>query len=149
MPTITFFTQTRQDGGVRSGVDVDETTALGLFRPGRSSEPDPALLWYVDVRCTGAGLPREGEAARRWLVRHMGQIRKAPEFAADEIPAGIDPGDWPFRREMKNGSSSTRILISCSAMRKIDARKLAAVLKGVANKWQETIESLSPLAEVI
>jgi len=62
MPTITFYRQARRDGGIRTGIEIDQNTVLMRFDRGRK-ESDPALLWCVDVRCSGARLPREPETA--------------------------------------------------------------------------------------
>lgn len=147
MPRISFYIQERLDGGVRTGVEVNGDTALGRFKPGRSNEPDPALQWYVDVRCSGARLPSEGEAARGWLIRNSAKVTGALKVAAAQIHAGIDPGDWPFRYEVTD-RTGTRILISCSATLNLSARKLAGVLKKLGDNWEKTLENLAPLTEV-
>ena len=45
--TITYYQQTRVDGGSRIGIETNGDTLWGQFEPG-NLEPDPALLWYVD-----------------------------------------------------------------------------------------------------
>ena len=52
MPNLTFYRQKRVDGGVRTGVELDGETVASLFEEG-DPERDPALLWFVDLRCEG------------------------------------------------------------------------------------------------
>ncbi len=147
MATITFFIQTRQDSGVRSGVDVNGNSVLTRFNAGSGDEPDPAIRWYVDVRCSGMVLPSGGDGARQWLAEHAPQIKAALLAAAQQIPAGIDPGDWPYRYESKIGAAR-KISIVCSAVRQVDARELGGILKDLAKNWNRHLHQLSSLAEV-
>ena len=52
---LSFYRQKRQDGGIRTAVTVDGDTVLHRFQPGEGAS-DPALLWYVDLRCAGRRL---------------------------------------------------------------------------------------------
>jgi len=49
---IAFFINARQDGGLRTGIDVNGETIWHHFIPG-PEDADPALLWWVDVTCKG------------------------------------------------------------------------------------------------
>jgi hypothetical protein len=69
LASLTFYHQVRADGGVRTGIETDGAEILHSFTPG-GEEDDPALLWYVDVECEGANLPRDGLAARDWFLIH-------------------------------------------------------------------------------
>jgi hypothetical protein len=55
-----FYKHVRRDGGIRLGVEVDDVTAFHHFLPG-SKELNPALLWWVDLRCYGRKLPDDPE----------------------------------------------------------------------------------------
>jgi hypothetical protein len=139
MPTITFFRQARRDGGVRTGIDIDGRTVLSRFQQGRR-EDDPALLWYVDVRCDGASLPTHVEDARQWLIRHESQIVQVLDALAEKAPDGLDPSEWPLQRSKRlNGATIT---VACSAVRRIEAREMAAVLRDVAEHWHDRLASL-------
>src|SRR5438105_3447 len=106
MPSIHFFRQLRRDGGIRTGVDVEDETVLWRFHPGRHrGDPDPAIEWYVDVRCQGPRLPHDPEGARDWLLKNGRAIHAALEAVAESIPAGVDPSDWPLRHEFRIGAA--------------------------------------------
>ncbi|HWE95008.1 MAG: hypothetical protein JWP03_1211 [Phycisphaerales bacterium] len=141
MPTITFYRQARRDGGIRTGIDIDGDTVIDQFVEG-GGDMDPALDWYVDVRCKGAGLPRAGEAARRWLLGKERVITRVLRALAGEVPAGIDPGDWPLRKTARVGASGTTISVVCTAVRRVDAQQIAQVLTDIADNWRRRIEQL-------
>src|SRR5438309_4855135 len=129
MSTITFFRQARQDGGIRTGIDIDFDTVLARFEAGDESA-DPALLWYVDVRIEGAKLPRSAEAARKWLIEKGPAIRKSLLRTADETSAGMDVSEWPLQRRANIGTG-VRIKIVCSATRRVEAQQIADVLRDI------------------
>ena len=139
MATMTFFRQLRRDGGVRTGIDVGDDTVLSLFEGGED-DSDPTIEWYVDVRCQGAGLPGEAEAARRWLLRHGNAIQKVMLALADSIKAGIDPGDWPIRRDVRVGT--VKVAVVCTAARRAAAQKMPGVLRDICNHWQDYLSNL-------
>jgi hypothetical protein len=41
MSTTTFYRQARRDGGMRSGIDIDDNPAFMRFEEGRSEDFDP------------------------------------------------------------------------------------------------------------
>jgi hypothetical protein len=139
MPTITFFRQARRDGGIRTGIDIDDQTVLSRFEG--AEDDDPTLLWYVDVRCAGPRLPRAAEAARQWLERNEKPIVTALEALAKRVPEGSDPSEWPLKlsKRLPNGVT---VIVACSAVRRAEARELADILRDVATRWRERIQSL-------
>lgn len=143
MHSLTFYRQARRDGGVRTGIDIDEDTVLVRFDPGKD-EPDPALLWYVDVRCRGARLPRDADGAREWLQRQSKTIKRLLEGLADEVPAGADPDQWPLLKEARVGPGVT-ITVACAAMRRADAQRISGVLRDTAKHWEEWVDDLAPV----
>jgi hypothetical protein len=148
MPTLTFFRQARRDGGIRTGIDVDDRTVLSRFEPGRRDE-DPALLWYVDVRCTGPRLPRDIDAARQWLTRHAIQVRQALEALealealAAQAPEGLDPSEWPVQTTQRIPGAT--ITVAASAVRRPEARGMAATLRDIADHWRQHVDALTIL----
>jgi hypothetical protein len=70
-------------------VAIDDRTVLHLFEPGRD-DSDPALLWFVDLRCRGRRLPTEAESARQWLLDQGPIVRAGFAVLADEIRVGLD-----------------------------------------------------------
>jgi hypothetical protein len=140
MQSITFYRQKRIDGGIRTGVEVGGNTVLSTFKSGRG-EHDPALVWYVDVICEGRKLPKSSEEARRWLVDHSKNIRRLLGALAERVIEGIDPDVWPiFQQGIFHG---VKIRISCSTVRRLEARKLANVLHDIAQRWDEYVGDLA------
>jgi hypothetical protein len=142
MSTITFFRQARRDGGIRTGIDIDDRTVLSRFEAG-GREDDPALLWYVDVRCAGPRLPRDVEAARQWLIRHEAAVRQALDALARQAPDGVDASEWPLQTTKRLAGAT--VTVACSAVRRVEAREMAAVLRDVAEHWRERLDALNVL----
>jgi hypothetical protein len=141
MPDITFYRQARADGGVRTGIEIDNQTVLSRFEEGVSDE-DPSIVWYVDVRFRGTSLPRNALAAREFLIENEKTVRRLLSDLAETIPAGIDPGAWPIRREMKIGSK-IKVEVASSAVRRYEASRLADTLRDLAAHWRELVEGLA------
>ena len=141
---LMFFRQVRQDGGIRSGVEIDGRSVLSLFKPG-SREPDPGLLWYVDVEVSGSRLPHDAGKVRSFLLEENGCIGGVLERLADRIPAGCDPGTWPVCESGKTSHKQT-ITVTGSAMRRLEARKFAGILKDLAKKWDDYVQDLPELS---
>jgi len=139
MPTITFFRQARNDGGVRTGIEVEGQTVLSRFE-GKEAD-DPALLWYVDVRCSGRRLPADAEGARRWLEKNSEAVAALINSLAARVPEGSDPSEWPLR-ESKRLTDGASIVVACSAIRRVEAREIASILRDVAAHWLELLRSL-------
>jgi hypothetical protein len=141
MPKIDFYRQKRVDGGVRTGVEVDGEGAFHQFEPGRR-DSDPALLWFVDVRCQGRSLPTGAEAARRWLLDNTGVIQGGLRALAEEFRAGMDPGVYPLQWRIPGTAKGRRLTIVVSTHRRLVARRMAAALLDVAENWEERIRRL-------
>jgi hypothetical protein len=140
MPTITFFRQKRIDGGVRTGVEVGGNTVLSTFESGNAAH-DPALLWYVDVICEGKRLPKESENAKHWLSSQAKNIRRLLGSLAKKVGAGIDPGDWPVHHQ--GIIHGVKMRVSCSAVSRVEARKLPRILDEIAEHWDEYVGDLA------
>src|SRR5947207_6480872 len=95
MPKLKFYRQRRVDGGTRTGIDVDNEEMWHRFEEPPEAEADPALVWYVDVRCHGPAVPAGREEARVWLLKNTPVIKRAFEQIADKLHAGYD-GRWPY-----------------------------------------------------
>ena len=140
MTKVTFFRQKRADGGVRTGISVDDDTVLWSFG-GSRGDYDPALLWYVDVRCEGK-LPAAPEAARDWLLAHAGVIEAGLEELAERLQAGLDIEAWPVLHPAKNSPKGVRITVACSAVRMPETRDIARVICGVARGFERHVTGL-------
>ena len=114
MDELNFYHQKRRDGGLRTGIDTNDERVLERFEPGNAAQ-DSALLWFVDVRCSGESLPAEPELIRRWFLDRTGTIQAGLRSLAVELSAGMDR-DWPLKKEI-------RLLHLC----KDDSNRLTAV----------------------
>jgi hypothetical protein len=142
MSELIFYRQKRVDGGVRTGIDLDGVSICEDFEAGEA-ERDPALRWYVDLRCSGDGLPSDADAAREWLLVHEAMIRDGFSRYADQLAAGSDPDDYPLQWSgFQPVPPSVQMSIACSAIRRVDARELNRVLLDIAEHWCERIERL-------
>jgi hypothetical protein len=142
---LTWYRQKRVDGGVRTAIDVDDVTLFHLFE-NVSDQPDPVLLWYVDLRCTGARLPVTPPAVREWLLGQAPVVRAGLVVIAEEVRAGVDAGIWPFRRELTGLPGRVKATLVYCAARRQDRLDLADILTDVAGHWEERIQSL-PVVE--
>jgi hypothetical protein len=138
--SITFFRQARRDGGIRTGVELDGDTLFSRFDEG-ASDDDPAIVWYVDVKFTGRTLPHDPEGIRKFLVDCEASVARLLTELAASIPAGIDTTLWPIRSAAKVGT--VRVEVACSAVRRLDASRLAARLRDIAGRWRELVSGLA------
>ena len=141
MPSIVFYRQQRQDGGVRTGVEIDRETLVGHFEEG-SDAFNPLLTWYVDVECEGPGLPTTEANVRGWLLSHAPMVTGGLRMVADEIGLGHDPDVWSFQREVPNGPEGVRITITCAANRRAESRQLAAIVRTLADDFTAIVDHL-------
>lgn len=147
MPNLTFYRQKRSDGGVRTGIQIDNDTVFSHFEE-VDEEYDPTLLWYVDLRCQGQGLPDDPEAARQWLLDHEEIIEQGFERYAQEIRTGFDPDLYPLEwGHFDNLPEGVQARIVCSAIRRIDALNFSEVLRDIGAHWRDRIEDLARYAE--
>lgn len=144
MPAITLYRQARFDGGVRTGIDIDGNSVLMDYSEG-DSDDNPALLWYIDLRCEGETLPADPEEARKWLRRAAPAFKSALIAAADELRVGFDPEFHPFRRGIQLPQADAHAEIVVSAIRIIDGRKAAELLRAFAAECEEILAKVSPL----
>lgn len=146
MEKLAFYRQARADGGVRTGVDLNDTPLLHDFQKG-TDDRDPTILWYVDVEFEGDALPRDAEEARQWLLRRSRSIANSLLAAADEISAGIDVGSWPVKQSMVYLPRGVLGTVGFSAIRRVDCRQIAERLRELANQWRSIIRALPPMRE--
>lgn len=148
MATLVFYRQKRRDGGIRTGLEIDERSALHRFFPG-NGDSDPILEWFVDVRAEGRRLPKDPEAARQWLSEQSETVRQELLQLAEQLQGGIDLDSWPVRRVITHGPRGIRWTISCSAVRRLEARSIAEVLRDLANNWSRYLKQLRPIEAVV
>jgi hypothetical protein len=142
MPKLIFYRQKRYDQAIRTGVELDGETIAERYEEG-GSEPDPALLWYVDLRCEGSAIPDGLDEAARWLLDHAETIRSGFSAFAEHLRAGADPDIYSLIwDEFKDVPENVKMSIACSAARRIDAREMALILKEIADNWTTIIQKL-------
>ena len=133
----------RADGGKRTGIEIDGETVMERFELGTTAE-DSTLLWFVDVRCSGARLPNTPEAAREWLLQKAPVIQTGMNELARELRAGID-FSAPVSREIAGIETGIRAKKFCSAIRRLPALKIAGALTETSVKWTESLDQLEVL----
>ena len=139
---LTFYHQKRRDGGLRTGVEINGERVLENYEPGGHPQ-DSALLWFVDLRCSGERIPTDPQSVRRWLLDRSENIRGGLRQLSKDVVAGIDK-DWPIRRELP--VSDVRMAIYCSAMRRLSGREISEVLSGLEKRWPKVVQSLDSYA---
>jgi hypothetical protein len=145
MPEVTFYRQKRVDGGVRTGITLNGVAIYSSFEEGED-EPDPALLWFVDLRCEGSSLPEKPEEARQWLLDHSRIIKDGFSKCAKEFRLGIDPDIYPLMwSDFPNSPKGVKMTIAYAAARHAAARQLEQVLKKIGAHWKKSIQDLEPL----
>lgn len=141
MSEFNFFRQQRQDGGIRSGLNLDEDLCWHSYEPG-GEEDDPALSWYVDVRGKGAGVPSDPEELRDWLINLADPIRSEFLELADHFEVGVDDNVWPVRWSVSSLPPDTSVEIVFSAARRIGALQIAETLREIGKSWRELLAGL-------
>ena len=146
MTTINFYRQMRVDGGKRTGIEIDGEAVLERFERGNETE-DSALLWFVDIRCSGGNLPNEAEPARKWLLEKAPAIQAEVRKVAGELRVGID-FSAPYSKKIPIAAEGITVQISCSAIRRLEGLHIAPVLEEISSRWNEflnRLEELEPL----
>ena len=63
------------------------------------------------------------------------------EALAKKVGAGIDPGDWPVHHQ--GVIHGVKVRVSCSAVRRLESRKLPHILGEIAEHWDEYVGDLA------
>jgi hypothetical protein len=141
MAMLIFYRQVREDGGIRTGIELNGTTVFERFESG-DDDYDPALVWYVDIRYEGTNLPQTAEEARDWLQRHGMYVRDGLPVLADKLRAGVDVGSYPLRWPVPNVPEGVRMTVVCSALRRVPGLEIASVLNEIGSRWEDLIKDL-------
>lgn len=129
---------------MRTGIELDKNLVYGRFDEG-DPEYDPVLLWYIDLRCEGPGLPTEPDDARQWLLNQSDIVCDGLRRCAEELRAGSDPDIYPVFWEGFSGvPEGVSMKLAFTAIRRIDAIQLSQKMCDLSAHWIELIESLSP-----
>jgi hypothetical protein len=148
VPEITFYRQVREDGGVRTGVTVDGTTIFERYESS-GDDYDPALTWYVDVRCESAKASRIPERVRQFLLKHAKVIREGLAALAEKFEVGMDFEYIPVKWPIPGAPKGVRMAVVCSICRRSVGLDMGKILNDVAEHWEEWVQELPyPLEEV-
>lgn len=140
MNKLNFYHQQRGDGGLRTGVELNDERVLENFQEGHLPR-NSALNWFVDIRCKGEDLPSEPEKIREWLLARQEAIQSALVELANELRVGID-NDWPLVKPVPS-TDRTAMAIYCSAIRRLSGREISEVLSNLAAQWPDLIQNLA------
>jgi hypothetical protein len=147
MTTLTFYRQSRLDGGIRMGIEIDGETVFGLFEEGQSQD-NPVLAWFVNVEARGEALPNTPEEARAWFLQQGSEVQAVLFELADDLGPGLDPDVWPRRRVYEGAADGGVLLeVTCSAMRRFAGQQIGAILRDLAQNWSMRVQELPAAAE--
>lgn len=144
-----FFWNARLDGGVHLGLAANEDVLFDDLREG-SGEPDPALIWYVDIFCESRSMPKSPSEIRNWFLQLSPHINRCFDALVKKLEIGVDGGLYPFsqRAKVKGLPAVISIEIEGSAMQKIRASDIASYLESVRKTWETELRQL-PEAEPV
>jgi hypothetical protein len=144
MPKLTFYKQGRADGAIRTGIELDEDMIFERYQES-GADVDPTLLWYVDLRCTGPGLPEDPQDSKQWLLDHEEIIREGFSRCASDFEAGRDVELYPILwSKFSEIPEDVEMMIVCATNRRIWALSIPKLLQDIADHWREQIEHLEP-----
>jgi hypothetical protein len=148
MAKLIFYRQQRFDGAVRTGVELDGETIAERFEGG-GVDSDPVLLWYIDLRCDGQGIPDDPNAAAQWLLDQSELIRDGFVRFAEKLRVGADLDLYSLTwSDFRDPPPEVRMMIACSAARRVDAREMSGKLIDVGENWDAIIRALDIPQEV-
>src|SRR5262249_22852861 len=148
MPKLVFYRQKRYDGGIRTGVELDDDRVSDWFDPG-PDENDRALLWDIDLGCEGAGVPDEPEVVLDWLLEQGPIIRDGFSRFAEHLRYGFDPDIYTVKwMDFRTVPQDVTMLIACSAVRRVDAMEMGSHLLEIAINWDAILQRLQAAQEV-
>jgi hypothetical protein len=142
MSKVVFFRQRRYDLAIRTGIRLDDVLIAHRFERA-SEEPDPSLLWYLDVRCRGDAAPTRREEVVPWLVKISNVVCGGMVQYADQLGACDDSEDYPLEwGEFPDAPAGLAIKIVCSAVQGTGAREMEEIVRSIAEDWEAILGGL-------
>jgi hypothetical protein len=143
--TLIFYRQAREDGGVRTGIELGGSRIFERFEA-PTEEYDPSLIWSIELRFRGESVPHSAEEARSWLLGQSEVVEEGLDRYAEHLRAGSDPtGDYPLTwSDFRQLPGDLTVEVACTAQRRVDALQLGSYLRSVAKNWESFVESLEP-----
>jgi hypothetical protein len=142
MSKIAFFRQQRVDGAIRSGIMIDDELVFHQLENENVAEPDPVLLWFVNVGVEGDDLPDDPDEARQWLIDHSTAISDLLLKEGRSISAGIDHPSWPLIKHVPLPANGRLVRIGYAAMERVAASEMGVHLQEVAREFESVVQSL-------
>ena len=142
MAKLLFYRQKRADGGTRTGVELFGQSIAERFDD-EVAEPDPVLLWVVDLRCDGPGVPDLPDNAMQWLSDHSSVISDGFDRASATLGAGIDP-DVSHRlfSDFDGLPDEVSLSIGCAVKDRETGRGIGGVLREIGRDWVALLDAL-------
>ena len=145
-PVITFFRQSRRDGGLRTGIDLNDELVYGNYVG--PEDFDPVLDWYVDFQFSGPSVPGDRKRIKRWLISRSDEVRRVLRQQIAELRSGIDHEALPVVSEHRGKNSDDRLVIRVSASNRAASREIPRIFRDFEKHWSDEIRAL-PLAQPI
>ncbi|MEX0938722.1 MAG: hypothetical protein WDZ59_12750 [Pirellulales bacterium] len=148
MTDLLFYRQKRVDGGLRSGIDLNGSPLAEGFREG-DEEPNPVLLWYIDLRCSGEHLPHDADKAIEWFRENNDAFTGTLRRTAQELSrTGVDTEALPFRQQFRNLLPGVNVDLVISTLGRPEGRDVAQFLREFADDWLAQLDGLALSADV-
>jgi hypothetical protein len=142
MSKLLIYRQKRLDGGVRTGVELNGEILAEELVAG-SAERNPTLLWFVDVRGDGAGIPDDPDVLWEWLGRSSSIIKNGLESYAAGLAEGIDSDIHVVTKsDLASLPDDVYIAVACSALRRSDGRAMGRIVREFADEWDHILAHL-------
>jgi hypothetical protein len=147
MAQFVLYRHQRDDGGRRTGLEINGTHAWDEYEPGKYDD-DPALRWYVDVRGEGNEIPGERDALRQWLLDHADLVDGALRRLADRFEVGFDHDYVPVRWQIPDAPEGVSLEIAVNVARRSDAVRAAEILSALAIDWRRILSHIPAMVPV-
>lgn len=141
MASFCFFRQQREDGGIRTGLDIEGSTVWNKFEPG-SAESDPALRWYVDLRGEGDSIPLDRDQVREWLLQNATLVESSLLQLAERYSSGMDTELWPVSWDVSGAPPGVSLEIVVSAVHRFTSLQIGDVLRETGLSWRRLVNSI-------
>lgn len=146
---LTYYCQYRADHGMHMGIEVDGIPLWESFQPGKG-EPNPILLWYVDLRGKGKKIPASPPAIRLWLFDQGPAIKAAFQELAHQLEVGMDQDVYPVQWPVPLQVPGVQLTIVCFASHRVLGREMAQIVAKLGHNWEKNLEQLQkPLGAAV
>lgn len=151
MTEITFYRQKRRDGSVRSGLELDGETQLGLIQgvTNESEDDDFSMVldWFLDLTIQVPDVIEHSDPqkARLELLKLQTAIQDGLDRLVQAMGAGLDheiPFRWSDFNLLPEGYHATFL---CRAANRTMGRELSQEVQQFALRWKNDLAELKQL----